>query len=72
MPELICPAEERNVCWIFPIGESNNTGQAVRRPSFVRDVKLLQAKDAYVSLGKVKQRGASHATHAYHDDVVRT
>src|SRR5262245_16273574 len=68
-PELVRAAEERDVCGIFPIGETNDPGQAVRRAEFVRDFELLEPENAKPSPRKVKQSRASHAADAEHDRV---
>src|SRR5262245_2550841 len=55
---------------MLPVGKANDAAEAVRRSEIVRDVELLERKDARAALGEVTRGGAAHAADAEDDDVV--
>ncbi len=69
-PELVGPAEQRDVVRMLEVRESDDPRQTVRRALLVQEVEPLEPEHALAAPREVVQRRASHPADSDDDDVV--
>ena len=69
-PQLVRPAEQRDVGRMFPVGEPDDAGEPVRGAELVDQIEALESEHPEAPAREVIQRGAPHAAEAEDDDVV--